>query len=54
MIDAEAARAAQAGPASAFNASSLEVVDLSRAFIKVKPLCAPYPACLKDEIAATV
>ena len=54
MIDAEAARAAQAGPASAFNASSLEVVDLSRAFIKVKPLCAPYPACLKDEIAAAV
>lgn len=34
-----------------FNISSLDIRDLSRSFIKVKQLCLPYPACLKDEIA---
>lgn len=49
MIDSEAAL-----PGSAFNASSLEIADLSRSFIRVKALCQPYPTCIKEELAAAI
>jgi len=47
MIDEEALRSE---PSASFNASSIEMAELSKAFIQIKPLCAPYPACLKQEL----
>jgi len=47
MIDEEALRGE---PSASFNASSIEMAELSKAFIQIKPLCAPYPACLKQEL----
>jgi hypothetical protein len=47
MIDEEALRGE---PSASFNASSLEMAELSKSFIQIKPLCSPYPACLKQEL----